>query len=101
MVSAEVAGLTKGVNGMTRVRISFRSQCLRTRNEWQKSLLAQQKSLVTAVSAELRNTKEELRKAAMMLEEEKALLRNFRKIVTKEVEGLEDLEEVRDELSSS
>jgi hypothetical protein len=83
-VNAEVVNL--GGESPTQVKIEFKSQCLRTQNEWQRQLLLQQRSLVDAMTTRLESTEEVLRTQGEVQEEEKELLRSFRKIVTREID---------------
>lgn len=84
-VRADVVNLV-GENGSAgQVRIEFRSQCLRTQNEWQRQLLMQQRSLVDSISTKLESTEQELRTQSDVRDEEKELLRGFRKIISRDV----------------
>jgi len=91
-VSAEVVNLGIGPGGTSRVRIEFRSQCLRTQNEWQRQLLSQQRSLLDAVSTELEDARRVLDTRDELKETQKELLRGFRKIVTRHID-IVDLED--------
>ncbi|CAE7927806.1 unnamed protein product, partial [Symbiodinium necroappetens] len=52
VISAEVLKLG-GTEGKQTMRIAFKSKCLRTQNEWQKQLLAQQRALLDVVTGRL------------------------------------------------
>jgi len=75
-----------GGGGSNQVRIEFRSQCLRTQNEWQKQLLMQQRSLMDTISNKLESAEQTLRKFNEIQDAEKELLRGFRKIITREID---------------
>jgi len=87
-VSAEVITIP-GVEGKQTMRIAFKSGCLRTQNQWQKRLLAQQRALLDVVTGRLQAAERTLKEDEEVKEEERELLRGFRKIVRRE-RGAED-----------
>ncbi|CAE7190812.1 Nek4, partial [Symbiodinium microadriaticum] len=88
VISAEVLKLG-GTEGKQTMRIAFKSKCLRTQNEWQKQLLAQQRALLDVVTGRLQAAERTLKEDEEVKEEERELLRGFRKIVRRE-RGSED-----------
>ncbi|CAE7478092.1 Nek4 [Symbiodinium pilosum] len=88
VISAEVLKLG-GTEGKQTMRIAFKSKCLRTQNEWQKQLLAQQRALLDVVTGRLKEAERTLKEDEEVKEEERELLRGFRKIVRRE-RGSED-----------
>lgn len=85
VVQAEVLNLSASDEGASRVRIAFRSRCLRTQNEWQRQLLAQQRDLLHIASTKLQAAERVLKQGEEVKEEQKALLRGFRKIIAREL----------------
>jgi hypothetical protein len=85
-VQAEVINVAGQQSGGSTVKIAFRSQCLRTQNEWQRQLLQQQRSIVETMSTKLEDAQQKVREVEDVQQEEKELLRGFRKIVTREVD---------------
>ncbi|CAE7376923.1 NEK1 [Symbiodinium natans] len=83
VISAEVVKLG-GTEGKQTMRIAFKSKCLRTQNEWQKQLLAQQRALLDVVTGRLQAAERTLKEDEEVKEEERELLRGFRKIVRRE-----------------
>jgi len=62
--------------------VGIRSRCLRTQNEWQRRLMSQQRALLDVVHSKLRLAEE----TAKVGEEQKELLRGFRRIIRREVD---------------
>ncbi|CAJ1355638.1 unnamed protein product [Effrenium voratum] len=89
-ISAEIAKLG-GAEGKQTVRIAFKSKCLRTQNAWQRQLLAQQRALLDVVAGKLKAAEKTLKADEEVKEEERELLRGFRKIVRRE-QGAEDVQ---------
>jgi len=85
-INAEVISVNPGINGQSgTMKIAFRSRCLRTQNEWQRQLLAQQRVLLNMVSTKLKAKEEEIQAGDELRDEQKELLRGFRKIIVREV----------------
>jgi len=86
LVQAEVAnvGAADG-SGKSMVRIGFKSKCLRTHNEWQRQLLAQQRTLLGLVSNKLQAAEQALQVGNCVEDDQRELLRGFRKIITRKV----------------
>lgn len=61
--------------------IGIRSRCLKTQNEWQRRLLGQQRTLLDVVSSKLKVAEENVKVG----EDQKELLRSFRRIIRREV----------------
>ncbi|CAK0831264.1 unnamed protein product, partial [Prorocentrum cordatum] len=94
-VRAEVINFSQGADGLkSSIRIEFQSQCLRTQNAWQRQLLAQQQSLLDSFRSTLEDAHREMQLAREVSEEEKELLRGFRKIVTRQVDSAEEVSRV-------
>lgn len=83
-VQAEVISVT-GTDQNGQMRIAFRSRCLRTQNEWQKHLLNQHRTLLNMVSTKLKAKEMEVQAGDELRDEQKELLRGFRKIIVREV----------------
>lgn len=66
------------------LRVAFRSQCLRTQNEWQRSLLAQQRVLLNMVSVKLQVAEKNAKAEDELHQEQRELLRGFRRIIRRD-----------------
>jgi len=82
-ISAEIAKVD-GQEGKQTIRVVFNSKCLRTHNKWQAHLLAQQRALLDVVTGKLKAAEQSLKAEDEVKEEERELLRGFRKIVRRE-----------------
>jgi len=89
-ISAEIAKVD-GLEGKQTIRVLFNSKCLRTHNTWQAHLLAQQRALLDVVAGKLKAAEKSLKADEEVKEEERELLRGFRKIVRRE-QGADDLQ---------
>eukprot|EP00930_Biecheleria_cincta_P084331 TRINITY_DN73815_c0_g1_i1.p1 TRINITY_DN73815_c0_g1~~TRINITY_DN73815_c0_g1_i1.p1 ORF type:complete len:1023 (+),score=159.29 TRINITY_DN73815_c0_g1_i1:90-3071(+) len=63
-----------------------RTSCLKTQAVWQRQLISQQRSLLGLVSSKLQEAEEVRRAETSVREDEKDILRNFRKIITRELD---------------
>jgi len=63
--------------------VTLSTQCLKTQAAWQRSLIEQQRSLLGLVSRKLHQAEEKTRLDTAVSEDQRELLRNFRKIVTR------------------
>lgn len=82
-INAEIAKVD-GQEGKQTIRVVFNSKCLRTHNTWQAHLLAQQRALLDVVTGKLKAAEKSLKADEEVKEEERELLRGFRKIVRRE-----------------
>ncbi|CAK9030892.1 unnamed protein product [Durusdinium trenchii] len=89
-ISAEIARM-EGAEGKQTIRVTFNSKCLRTHNRWQAHLLAQQRALLDMVTGKLKAVEKTLKADEEVQEEERELLRGFRKIVRRE-QGPDDVQ---------
>lgn len=69
--------------------VTLSTRCLKTQAAWQRSLIEQQRCLLGLVSRKLHKAEEKTRVDTAVSEDQRELLRNFRKIVTKDMEGEE------------
>eukprot|EP00913_Durusdinium_trenchii_P020868 g19606.t1 len=87
--------ITNGAGGVEKgkqtIRVTFNSKCLRTHNRWQAHLLAQQRALLDMVTGKLKAVEKTLKADEEVQEEERELLRGFRKIVRRE-QGPDDVQ---------
>mmetsp|Transcript_69302 Transcript_69302/g.122672 ORF Transcript_69302/g.122672 Transcript_69302/m.122672 type:complete len:1105 (+) Transcript_69302:56-3370(+) len=82
-LNAEVVNFGRRQGG-TSVRLAFKSKVLRTQNERQRQLLKQQRALLDVVTGKLQAAQQTLKQDVEVKEEERALLRGFRKIIRRE-----------------
>lgn len=83
VVRMELMNLGPGNGGLTRVQIEFNSACMRTRSIWQQHALKEQQALLEAVSSRLKKNENMLKFGDEVQEEQKELLRGFRKIISR------------------
>ncbi|CAE7330466.1 unnamed protein product [Symbiodinium natans] len=69
--------------------VTLSTRCLKTQAAWQRSLIEQQRCLLGLVSRKLHQAEEKTRVDIAVSEDQRELLRNFRKIVTRDMEGEE------------
>lgn len=67
-------------------QVSVKTSCLKTQAVWQRQLISQQRSLLGLVSSKLQEAEEVRRAETSVREDEKDILRNFRKIITRELD---------------
>eukprot|EP00435_Cladocopium_sp_Y103_P034668 s1100_g9.t1 len=72
--------------------VSLSTSCLKTQAAWQRSLIEQQRSLLVLVSRKLHQAEEKTKLDIAVSEDQRELLRNFRKIVTRKVENEESVD---------
>eukprot|EP00439_Symbiodinium_sp_Y106_P038781 s4730_g4.t1 len=96
MISAEVLKLG-GTEGKQTMRIAFKSKCLRTQNEWQKQLLAQQRALLDVVTGRLQAAERTLKEDEEVVAE---LWRLSARADTGRAQGLCCVDQARDECES-
>lgn len=70
--------------------VTLSTRCLKTQAAWQRSLIEQQRSLLVLVSRKLHQAEEKTKLDIAVSEDQRELLRNFRKIVTRTVESSEE-----------
>jgi len=79
------ASVFEMITGSGSVMVSTR--CLKTQAAWQRSLIEQQRCLLGLVSRKLHQAEEKTRVDIAVSEDQREMLRSFRKIVTRNVEG--------------
>lgn len=72
--------------------VSLSTSCLKTQAAWQRSLIEQQRSLLVLVSRKLHQAEEKTKLDIAVSEDQRELLRNFRKIVTRKVDNEESVD---------